>query len=184
MPNPTDEAVSTASWGSAPSSSRATTSSRLALMSSRTSLSCVSSTERTSSQPAVPTATAVTSIAASVMRTRTDCSGWSQRGHRPAGPERAGLATVDQPVAADGPHRLERTPPERRVDLAAQVADVDLDHVVVAREVLAPHLPQEFDLRHALPLVAEQGLEQRVLATGPVDGHVAPPARPGDRVQR
>jgi hypothetical protein len=110
------------------------------LMSPRSSPSCLSSTDRTSNQAAVPTATAVTNTAARVIRTRTDCRGWIQPRQPRARGDDGGLAIRDQPVAADAPHGLERPPPERHVDLAAQVADVHLDHVVVTREVLAPHL--------------------------------------------
>ena len=44
------------------------------------------------------------------------------------------------------PHRLQTVTSERSVDLRTQVADVDLDDVVVALEVDAPHLGKQ----HAL----------------------------------
>src|SRR4029450_13070168 len=102
-----------------------------------------SSTESTSSHPAAPTASAVTTTAARVMRTRTERGG---------GPRL--LAIGAPPVAADAAHGLERLPSERLVDLAPQVAHVHLDDVVVAVEVLAPHPPQQPGLR---PVVAGRG---------------------------
>ena len=54
-----------------------------------------------------------------------------------------------QPVAraADG---LDRWPPERLVELAAQMPDVDLDDVRVAVEGEVPHVVEDLPLRHDL----------------------------------
>src|SRR5262245_8996646 len=112
-----------------------------------------SSTDCTRSQPAVPTATAVTRTAARVMRTRTERGAWIQD-----------LTIGVQPVPADAAHGLERASTEGLVDLAPQVAHVHLDHVVVAVEVVTPHLAQQPGLGQVIAGVADEGFEQGVLA--------------------
>jgi hypothetical protein len=74
-------------------------------------------------------------------------------------------------VAAQRP---QRAPPERLVDLAAEVPDVHLDHVGIALEVVAPDVAQQFVLGHDRPGIAQQRFEQRQLAGREQDGDVAP----------
>src|SRR5690606_34783286 len=89
-----------------------------------------------------PNATAVTitpkiSVTATVIRTRTEPMMRRKVTSTPAGSVggscRGGDGAAD-PVALPT-HRLEVAPTERAVDLASEVADVDLHHVGVAVEV-------------------------------------------------
>jgi len=65
-------------------------------------------------------------------------------------------------------------PAERNVDLAAQVADVQLHHVDVAVVVRVPHRGEQVGLGHRLPGVAHQVLQHRELAGRQGDLHLAP----------
>src|SRR5919106_6328208 len=81
-----------------------------------------------------------------------------------------------QPVAGT-PHGLDRTAPERPVDLVAEVADVDVDHVggAVVREV-----PDVFEDRRPaedVALAAQQQLQYGELAGRQVDRRLAAPYR-------
>ena len=67
--------------------------------------------------------------------------GWSCPAQPPSGDEQVA-------GSADG---ADAVPPERGVDLAAQVADVDLDDVDVAVEVVVPHGAQDRALGDARP---------------------------------
>src|SRR5436190_14331866 len=65
-----------------------------------------------------------------------------------------------QPVAGSA-HGFDRGPAERVVDLAPEVADVDLDDVGVAVEVLVPHVLEQVGLAHHDVGVAEEIFEHR-----------------------
>ena len=71
------------------------------------------------------------------------------------------------------------SPIERRIDLAPQVSDVDLDHVVIADVVRVPHVAQDVGLRHHLATMPHQVLQQTELARRQGDLDVAAP-NPGD----
>src|SRR5690348_12950756 len=93
-------------------------------------------TARTRPNDASAIAAATTTVAAMVIRTRTErrrASGWA-----------SGIG--DHPVA-HAPHGLQRPAAERGVDLAPQVAHVHLDHIGVTVEVAPPHRLQQVDLR-------------------------------------
>src|SRR6202142_4573516 len=90
--------------------------------------------------------------------------------------------------AADGVDERSAT----RVDLLAQVADVELDHVGLAAEVVVPHPVEDLRLRQHPPGVAHHEPQQLELGRGEVDkragaadpasvlfhGQVAPPGPP------
>ena len=84
-------------------------------------------------------------------------------------------------AVAGAAHGLDRRAAERPVELVAQVADVDLDDVRVALEVVVPDVVEDVALRHDLALAAQQVLEQRELARRQVDSAPAPPR--GRRVE-
>ena len=90
------------------------------LVSARTWLSSRCSTADTSSTADTVRATPVSTVAMIVMRTRTV----RRRANA--------LRSIGQHPVADVAHRLDRVEPERAVDLAAEVAHVDLDDVRVA----------------------------------------------------
>src|SRR5665213_2814940 len=69
----------------------------------------------------------------------------------------------------DAAHGLDELVIERVVDLAAQVADVDVDQVRVAEKVAAPHAVEQLVARVDLVAVQQQVLEQRVLFRGEMD---------------
>src|SRR5688572_24379205 len=97
-----------------------------------------SSTDRTSIQPVAAMKAAVTSTAPSVMRTRTDRSA---RSRPPAPAARSAIVGHEHvAVAADGAQAVAG---EGLVDLAAEVADVDLDDVGADVDLVAPHLLQQ-----------------------------------------
>src|SRR5699024_1847426 len=75
----------------------------------------------------------------------------------------SGPGAVHEPVALPA-QRLDRSRAERGVDLAAQVADVHLDDVVVAVVGRVPHRPQDLDLGDHLVAVTDQVLEHGVFA--------------------
>ena len=111
----------------------------------------------TRAKPANVMAAATTSVATAVMRTRTE--------------RNEGLPIGDQPVA-DAAHSLEGGPPERCVDLSAEVADVDLDDVSIAPEVMAPYLVEQIALGPHVTGSAQKRFEQIEFARGQVDRHV------------
>ena len=167
-------AVCTASSGGVPSCSSATTSSSRssALVAHPRRLRVLDRADQEppgapSPPPRWPT------TAARVIRTRTDRSA------------RAGPGADVSHRAPAGSRRRARSAgcaAERRVDLAAQVADVDLDDVGVAVEVVAPHLAQQVVLGDDVAAAAQQRLEQRELPGGQRRRDVAPAAgaaRPG-----
>ena len=80
----------------------------------------------------------------------------------------AGSLDRVEPVAHPA-HRLEGLGVERRVDLAAQVADVDLDDVVGAGVVGVPDVLEDLALALHLPGLAHQVVQQGVLARGELD---------------
>src|SRR4029078_8462867 len=79
--------------------------------------------------------------------------------------------------------RLEVGALERPVDLPAEVADVHLDDVGVALEVLAPDPLEPLLLAHDLARVAEQSLEEGELPGRQRDVDVAAAAAAGDDVE-
>src|SRR6185436_20460334 len=66
---------------------------------------------------------------------------------------------------ADEPHRLDQRRAER-VELLAQVADVRLDDVRVAPEVVVPHVVEDLALRQDTAWVQHQEPEQLELGAG------------------
>src|SRR6476661_488919 len=103
---------------------------------------------------------ATTSVAARVVRTRT-----------PA--RRCPLATIGLESVAHAALGLDRVPAERLVDLASNVADVDLDDVVVTVVVGVPDVLQDVGLAHHLAGVPHQVLQQPVLPRRELDRRVA-----------
>src|SRR4029079_6985825 len=73
---------------------------------------------------------------------------------------------------ADEPHRLDQRRAER-VELLAQVADVRLDDVLVAPEVVVPHVVEDLSLRQDTAWVQHQEPEQLELGAGQLDQGVA-----------
>src|SRR3954447_20749078 len=92
-------------------------------------------TSFTSPNAAALNAIAKASVATTVRRTRTDCGHQCRRG--------AASSVIGQELVARAAHGLDRLHPERRVDLLAEVADVHLHDVGVAREVDAPHVVED-----------------------------------------
>src|SRR5579871_588185 len=93
------------------------------------------------------------------------------------------LSAVGGEAVAGAADRLQRAAAERAVDLAAQVAGVDLDHVRVHRGVGVPDVLQQRGLGHYLPGLAHQVLQQGELPRSQVDGRLAAADLPGPRVQ-
>src|SRR5439155_5220499 len=126
--------------------------------------------------PAAST-TATTVAATAVTRTRID--GCGQRCVR--------LPPTRINAVAVAPDRLDRLPPERHVDLLAEVPDVDLDHIRVHFGAFVPHVLQQRRLGLHLAAVDGQVGEQlellgrqcdqlarpRALASGEVDAQVS-----------
>src|SRR6187455_454957 len=75
---------------------------------------------------------------------------------------------------ADEPYRLDQRRAER-VELLAQVADVRLDDVRVAAEVVVPHVVEDLALRQDAPRVQHQEPEQLELGASQLDQRVAAP---------
>ena len=73
---------------------------------------------------------------------------------------------------------------ERLVELAPQMADVDLDDVGVALEREVPHVVEDLALRHDLPGAPQQELEHGELARGERHLDVAAATPMGDRIDR
>src|SRR5215472_671104 len=82
--------------------------------------------------------------------------------------------------AADG---LQRPAAERAVDLAPQVARVDLDHVGIHRVVGVPDVLEQGGLGHHLPGPAHQVFEQGELPRRQLDRGLAAAYLPGARVE-
>ncbi len=74
----------------------------------------------------------------------------------------------------DEPHRLDQRRPER-VELLPQVADVGLDDVRVAAEVVVPHVVEDLALRQHAARVQHQEAEQLELGARQLDRLVAAP---------
>src|SRR5512133_3571441 len=119
-------------------------------------------------------ASPATTAAATVVRTRTVPSRARPRGRS--------AAIGHQPVAAAA-DRLDGGPPERPVELVAQVAHVDLDDVGVALELVVPDVLEDLPLGHGLAPAAEQELQQGQLAGRQLDLGLAPPGPLGGGVQ-
>src|SRR6478735_1725863 len=75
---------------------------------------------------------------------------------------------------ADEPHRLDQRWSER-IELLAQVADVRLDDVRVATEVVVPHVVEDLALRQDATRVQHQEPKQLELGPGQLDRLVAAP---------
>src|SRR5271166_993062 len=137
---------------------------------------------RTSPTPLVAKANATAATATRVTRPRTvEISGqW----RRATGWTPAGSSTVGRQAVADAAHGLQRGPPEGLVDLAPQVADVDLDDVGVALEVLTPDVRHDLALVDRLAREAHEVLEERELPRSELHLVVTPAAPVLGRVQR
>src|SRR6188472_18731 len=72
---------------------------------------------------------------------------------------------------ADEPHRLDQRRAER-VELLAQVADVRLDDIRIAAEVIMPHVVEDLALRQDAARVQHQEPEQLELGAGQLDQRV------------
>src|SRR3989449_2369854 len=70
-------------------------------------------------------------------------------------------------------HRVEQPRVPRAVDLAAQVADVDVHDVALGVEVQSPHVLGEHRTREDASGIAQEVLEERVLARGELDAPAA-----------
>src|SRR6266508_448761 len=139
-----------------------------------------SSTAPATSPPATTSAASMVSRARRLRR-RHQASG--VRARAPAGAATgagpASSATGADQAVPGAAHGLERPPAERRVDLAAQVADVHLDDVGVAVVVGVPDVLEDLLLGHDLVAPAHQVLEQGELPGGEADlggatAHLAP----------
>ena len=87
---------------------------------------------------APPSVTANSPAASSVTRNRTEPR--ARRNQLARCTRESRIASVVDQAIAERAHRLQAVAGERAVDLGAEVADVDLDDVVVALEVEPPHL--------------------------------------------
>ena len=96
-------------------------------------------------------------------RARSD-RGLSRRNNSP---------TVDREPVARPSDGVDRGPSERPVDLATQVADVDLDDVGIAVEVVIPDVAEDLTLRPHLPRVSHEVFENRELTARQLDVSVA-----------
>src|SRR5579875_2546108 len=129
-------------------------------------------------RPRAPAASAAatTTTPTRVVRARTELRASVRRDRR-----EPSAAIAGQPVAGS-PDGLERLPAERDVDLAADVAHVDLDDVVVAFEVEVPHVSEYLRLGDHLPGPAHEELEQGEFPGAQPDLLLPPPAHVGGRV--
>src|SRR5262245_25647615 len=84
---------------------------------------------------------------------------------------------------ARSPERVEQPPLALAVDLAPEVADVDVDDVALGVEVEAPDVLGDHRPRQHAPHVAEEVLEERVLASGQDDAPLAAGDGAGGGVQ-
>src|SRR5919201_7062502 len=92
------------------------------------------------------------------------------------------LLTVDKAIP-DRAQRLDRRRTTTRRKLAAQVADVDLDHVSPRVEVIAPHGAQDLLLGEHLSGVAHEVGEQLELTSRERDGYATSFDAPGEEVE-
>src|SRR5262249_24486964 len=83
----------------------------------------------------------------------------------------------------EAPQRCDVTASERSIDLLAQVADIDLDDVVVALVIESPHGVEDRLLRVNDAHPAHQELKQRELARGELDDRFATAAHASSSVQ-
>src|SRR5579885_3371235 len=124
--------------------------------------------------PPVATATLNSAVVMMVIRPRSDWRAY-QRAGQPSTRQRELTCASDgsrrlrargdagrQPVACAA-HGLQALPPERSVDLAAQVAHVDLDHVGVAVVVRVPYVMQYVGLADRVARATHEELQQREL---------------------
>src|SRR5262245_34511254 len=114
-------------------------------------------TSRTSTTEASPSATANRPAATSVMRQRTE----SRRIMR--------VRSFRAEAVARTAHGADELTVEGLVDLPAEVADVDLDHVRIAGEVHAPHVVEDLALRCHIAVASHEVLEQGELARRELD---------------
>src|SRR4029453_8926329 len=83
-------------------------------------------------------------------------------------------AVASEPVA-ESTHSLQRPQAERAVDLFAEIADIDLDHI---GSVLMPDVPgriEQLTVTEYLAGAAHERLEQRELARGQPNFLIAAP---------
>src|SRR4051794_36888672 len=128
----------------------------------------------------VMTAKENSAVAMRVRRARSDC--WAhQRVGQPtscaancrARAGAAGTSALGGQAVTRSAHRLQALPAERHVDLAPQVADVDLDDVGVAVVVRIPHVVQDVGLADRIAGAAHEELQQGELPRREFDGRVA-----------
>src|SRR4051794_9249198 len=134
-------------------------------------------TTRTRPNAAALSVIANASVATIVSRTRTVWGNQRRFGRD------LSSSDIGEELVARAAHRLDRLDPERRVDLLAEVADVDLDHVRVAGEVDAPHVVEDLRLRRHVAVLAHEVLEQRELAGGEAHVGLLAPAATGAGVE-
>src|ERR671915_507784 len=121
-----------------------------------------------------PRVSAMTSTVASVNRARR-----LRRRHQRRG---RSAAIAGQPVSGAA-YGLHRPAPERSVDLAAQIADVDLDHVDIPVVVSVPDMVEDLGLGDHLTAAPQQELQQGELARGQLDRDAAAGNLPGGGVE-
>src|SRR5215207_1749555 len=167
--------------GSRPASTSAATSP--ALCSAPESTAVCSARDPVTTSSAAPAAipTPSSAVATTVSRARRVQDGIPP-GQPAAGEDRS--ATVGGEPVAGPAHGLHRPPPERGVDLAAEVAHVDLDDVEVALVMRVPHVAQDVGLGHDLAGPAQQVFQQRELPRRQLDLGVAPGDLVLGRVER
>src|SRR3954462_12062050 len=103
-----------------------------------------------------------------------------RRARRPRG--KRNLVTVDEAIT-DRAQRLDRSRSTVYRELAAQVADVDLDHVSTRVEVVAPDGAQDLLLGEHLPRVPHEVCEQLELPGRQGDRQLVPLHAAGEEVQ-
>src|SRR5262249_42867513 len=136
-------------------------------------------TPHTQRGPPTSRATATTPAASRVSRARMLQSNAS--GHRSRSRHRDLLVRLE-PVP-EATQRRDAAASERSVHLLAEVADVDLDDVVVALVVEAPDGIEDRLLGVNDAWAAHQELEERALSRGELDDRVPPAADAGSAVQ-
>ena len=87
--------------------------------------------------------------------------------HRPA-------SLLGGELVAGAPQRVQEPPVALAVDLAPEIADVDVDDIALGVEVQAPDVLRDHGPRQHAAGIAEEVLEQRVLARGEGDAPAAP----------
>src|SRR5262249_50540743 len=91
----------------------------------------------------------------------------------------AGSSWLPEDVA-DAAHGLDQP---RLTELAAQVADVDLERVGARAEVVAPHVLEDLRAREHLARMLHEQLEQEELGAGELDRALAAGDRVAGRVE-